>query len=211
MKIKHISKNVFVREVRKKLRISDSVLDIGCGIRPQGFIKPRIHICCEPYKPYVQELKKINDKKICKKMLIIQASWSEVVRLFPLGSVDTIFLLDVVEHLEKEEGRLLLEETIPIARKNIVVFTPLGFLEQSHPDGKDAWGFDGGKWQELRSGWEPKDFGDDWESLVIRDYHQEDNLGKKYEVPKGALLAIYTVNKNSLIDKLKRYVSFKHK
>ncbi len=32
------------------------VLDIGCGIRPQEFFKPEVHICCEPCDEYVRVL-----------------------------------------------------------------------------------------------------------------------------------------------------------
>ena len=192
MRIRHIPKRDLSREVRRRLSRSDVILDIGSGIRPQDFIKPKIHICCEPFGPYVSELQRISRENFWTNILVLQATWPEVVRLFPRRSVDTVFLLDVIEHLDKEEGRLLLAATIPIARKHVIVFTPLGFLEQTHPDGKDAWGFDGGSWQEHRSGWEPEDFGEDWESLVVRDFHQEDNLGRKYQIPKGAFVAIYS-------------------
>jgi hypothetical protein len=193
MSIYYLSRKRLFREVRKRVGRPGVALDIGCGIRPQDFVKPTVHICCDPFKPYVQELQKRASNSISNNLVILHASWSDVIRMFPPGSVDTIFLIDVIEHLEKEEGRSILKETVPIARKHLVVFTPLGFLEQSHPDGKDAWGFDGGKWQEHRSGWDPEDFGEGWDSLVVKDFHQTDNLGEKYEVPKGAFVSIYTV------------------
>jgi hypothetical protein len=52
---------------------------------------------------------------------------------------------------------------------------------------------DGGKWQEHKSGWMPEDFGDGWEILVSKDFHTEDNLGRPYKTPYGALWAIKTL------------------
>ena len=34
------------------------VLDIGCGIMPQQYVRPRVHICCEPFIQYVEHLQK---------------------------------------------------------------------------------------------------------------------------------------------------------
>ena len=45
--------------IKQKIKPSAIVLDIGCGIRPQKFQKPLIHICCEPFGQYVEELQKI--------------------------------------------------------------------------------------------------------------------------------------------------------
>ena len=40
-----------------KVICKDTVLDIGCGIRPREEINAGIYICCEPYSEYVKELK----------------------------------------------------------------------------------------------------------------------------------------------------------
>lgn len=177
--------------VRQKIKPTDVVLDIGCGIRPQKFQKPLIHICCEPFGQYIEELQKI----ICRRrwqdrFIVIQSDWSMVVKMFPPLSVDTIYLIDVVEHLPKKEALRLLKKTEKIARKQIIIFTPLGFLAQRHPDGKDAWGMNGGKMQEHQSGWEPSDFDDSWDIYATHKYHTTDNLGHFYKKPYGAFYAI---------------------
>jgi hypothetical protein len=123
---------------------------------------------------------------------VIKAGWQEVVNLFPAKSVDTIFLCDVIEHLSKEEGRRLLDLTIPLARKQIAIFTPLGFMEQWHPDGKDAWGLNGGSWQEHKSGWEPSDFDSSWQFMVSECFHGSNNLGQLLPKPHGAFWALRT-------------------
>ncbi len=171
------------------------LLDIGCGIVPQNYVLPKVHICCEPFAEYVVYLnKKIAALDACdRSYVVIKMGWSEAVRCFPEKSVDSIFLLDVIEHLEKEEGRVLLAQTEKIAKRQIVIFTPLGFMPQHHPDGKDAWGLNGGNWQEHKSGWLPEDFiGEEWQCFASNEFHTVDNLGNILAPPHGALWAIKT-------------------
>jgi len=58
----------------------------------------------------------------------------------------------VIEHLDKTEAEILLKQTEKIARVQIAIFTPLGFMPQHHDNGKDAWGMNDATWQEHRSG-----------------------------------------------------------
>jgi hypothetical protein len=168
----------------------ETVLDIGCGILPQLFVHPRVHICLEPYAPYLVALKEKTAGITDRSWVLLNATWAEAVKLFPEQSVDTVFLVDVIEHLSKDEGAALLRVTETIARRQVLIFTPLGYLPQTHPDGKDAWGFNGGSWQEHKSGWAPDDFDDSWEIFAAREYHTHDNLGKKFDRPYGAFWAI---------------------
>ncbi|HWP41979.1 MAG TPA: class I SAM-dependent methyltransferase, partial [Blastocatellia bacterium] len=109
----------------------------------------------------------------------------------------TVFLLDVIEHLEKEESLKLLRATEQIARQQVIIFTPLGFLPQEHPDGKDHWGMEGGSWQTHKSGWLPEDFDDSWDIYAARAYHTHDNLGSEFEKPYGAMWAIKNIKDTS--------------
>ncbi len=102
-------------------------------------------------------------------------------------------MIDVVEHLEKEEGLRLLCLTERIARRQIVLFTPLGFMPQEHLDGKDAWGLEGGRWQEHKSGWLPEDFGESWDIYASEEYHLHDNMGMPLEKPFGVFWAIKNI------------------
>jgi hypothetical protein len=174
-----------------RVRPARVVLDVGCGIRPQPIVVPEVHVCCEPYGEYVARLQADVAARDDRAWLVLQADWAQAVALFPPRSVDTVFLLDVIEHLDKETSLRLLRATERIAREQVVVFTTLGFLPQHHPDGRDAWGMGGGTWQEHRSGWEPADFGPGWEVLVAHDFHTHDNKGRPHAAPHGALWAIY--------------------
>ena len=190
MSLTWLEKEKLIPTVLKKLLPANILLDIGCGIRPQDFIKTKVQVCCDPCVQYVERLQKSLKEDKTRHYVILNAAWSEVVSLFPPKSVDSVFLLDVIEHLEKEEAIRLLKLTEEIARIQIAIFTPLGFMPQKHPDGKDAWGFDGGLWQEHRSGWEPDDFDTTWDVYAAKVYHTIDNSGKHLETPYGALWAI---------------------
>ena len=192
MNISWYEREQLLAEITKKLEYAEVILDIGCGIRPQELIKPKVHICCEPFGQYIDYLQKEVEKTALGNYIIIKAKWQEAVEIFPPKSVDSIFLLDVIEHLNKEVGLKLLKPTEDIARRQIVIFTTLGFMPQEHPDQKDAWGFDGGVWQTHRSGWWPEDFDEQWDIFGCRDFHTHDNMANQLKVPMGAFWAIKT-------------------
>jgi hypothetical protein len=166
---------------------AEILLDIGPGIRPQPLARARVHILCEPHREYLDALALTTNHATT--YVKLQASWSEAVKLFPPSSVDTVVVLDVIEHLEKDEGRVLLERTVELARKQVVIFTPYGFVPLHAHDGKDRWGMSGGALQEHRSGWLPEDFGPEWSFFVCHDFHDPDPLEGRLE-RAGAFFAI---------------------
>lgn len=191
MKINWFSSKDLRAEVSKRIIETDVVLDIGCGIYPQSFNKCKTHICCEPFAQYIEYLVS-NSIYSDKLYFYYNSSWNEILKIICEKSVDSIFLIDVIEHIEKEKGIELLKQTQKIAKKQIVIFTPLGFIKQISYDGKDCWGLDGGDWQEHLSGWYPEDFDDDWEIFASIANHFNDNMGRSYEKPYGAFWAIRT-------------------
>lgn len=191
MTIRWVERDELIPAVVDKLEKVDVVLDIGCGIEPQRYIRPMVHVCCEPFVQYVERLKEKTAETLDRIYLVVQASWEEAVKIFPPKSVDTVFLADVIEHLEKEEGARLLRMTTGIARRQVAVFTPLGFLPQ-YSEGKDAWGMDGASWQEHKSSWLPEDFDDHWEIYASRAFHTVDHKGRPLSPPHGAFWAIRT-------------------
>ncbi len=124
-------------------------------------------------------------------VLVLHGTAEEVVRLLPDKSVDSVFLLDVIEHLAKEDGHRLLGDCERVAREQIVLFTPLGFLLQEYAAGEvDAWGYHGGQWQSHRSGWSPEDFGEDWDILASSEYHEVSAKDGPLPSPAGAFWAV---------------------
>lgn len=184
------NKDDLIKIIPGKIIKTKIVLDIGCGIMPQKYVTPKTHICCDPYLEYLNVLKKTNGNKTDTSFIYIHSDWETVLKILPEKSIDTIFLLDIIEHVEKQEALKLLKLSEKIARVQIVVFTTLGFIKQEHIDGKDAWGLSGGKFQKHKSGWYPEDFGEGWETYSSKNYHFENNLGIKYKKPHGAIWAI---------------------
>ena len=168
------------------------VIDIGAGIQPQKIFKPTVHVVIDPYLPYIDVLKEKN--KSANSMVFLHGTWDQTLPLFSDKSVDTIFALDVIEHFEKEAGLRFLKEAERVARKQIVIFTPLGMYEQDYDESDltDRWGMQGGYWQSHRSGWTPEDFDAGWEFFVSKDFHAVDQHNAKLDYPQGAFWAIKT-------------------
>ena len=195
--IRWVDRDNLFDEASKALENVEVVLDIGCGIYPQKLIQPRVHICFEPFLQYVEYLQEKVKNEIDKTYVIVNGDWNDAVTKLAPKSVDTIILSDVIEHLKKEDGKRLLAESERIARRQIAIFTPLGFVPQDHPDGKDAWGLNGGSWQKHLSGWNPeKDFDSEWVIIGSKHFHLENNKGEPLEKPWGAFWAIKTLEPN---------------
>ena len=50
--------DIFYQRASELIESVSSVMDIGCGIRPQQFVIPDYLICIEPHPEYVEILKK---------------------------------------------------------------------------------------------------------------------------------------------------------
>ena len=201
-KIKWVKREELFNEARKRFVDAEIVLDVGCGIRPQNFVKPKVQICFEPFRQYVNFLQEKVKDESDRIYVIFQGNWDDAVKKLAPKSVDTVMLIDVIEHLRKADGRRLLKATEKITRRQIIIFTPLGFVPQEHPDGKDAWGLGGGIWQQHLSGWDPKkDFGEDWEIVGCKQFHFKNNRGEILDKPWGAFFAIKTFDLSLSRDK----------
>ncbi len=192
-KVTYISSpGAFLDTVSKKIKQTDIVLDVGSGINPQKYIKPVVHICAEPYEQYADHLiSKVGNKN--RFFIVLKQKWDEVVKTIPKNWVDTLITLDVIEHIEKKEWVQLLKDSIKIVRKQVVIFTPYGFMPQEVPEWmKDAWWLDWAEWQKHKSWWTEKDFWKWWDVYICREFHFYDAITKeKFKTPYWALFAIY--------------------
>lgn len=189
MGVTYVGRDEALAAVGARVEDVEVVLDLGPGICPQPFIKnPYVHICVEAHRPYIERVKR--ESKDDPKFVFINSPWDKVMGMFPDKSVDTVFALDFIEHLEKEDGLLMLQEAQRVARRQVVVYTPNGFFPQAHNDEHDRWGMDGGYWQTHRSGWQMGDFGGGWEFVICDDYITLDEHNEPMEEPMGALWAI---------------------
>lgn len=168
---------LFMRAL-KHIEPAGVLLDVGAGVRPQRFIKCRRHVCAEPHGEYADILS-------ANGFSVIRGAAPEVFdRVDKIGEpVDTVVLVDVIEHMEKADGLETMRRACEIARRQVVNFTPLGFMPQHGGHECDPWGMQGQHWQEHRSGWTPEDF-PGWLCLVDKHF-------AKVRHP-GAFFAIWT-------------------
>lgn len=166
------------------IRPAGVLLDVGAGIRPQQFIACRRHVCVEPHGEYVEILRAAGHE-------VIQAEAPEGLSGIDVGEpIDTVVSVDVIEHLEKAAGCAMVDELMRLATRQVVIFTPLGFMPQHGGYERDPWGLQGQKWQEHRSGWTPADF-PGWRCLVEERFHHRAYDAENLEPrPCGAFFAI---------------------
>src|SRR5207237_6943593 len=102
MDVTYVGRDDALARVASKLQDVDVVLDLGPGICPQPFLtKPYVHICVDAHRPYLQRVKtEVSDDP---KYIFINAPWDQFVPKLPDKSVDTVFSLDFIEHLEKAD------------------------------------------------------------------------------------------------------------
>lgn len=180
-----VDRDAFFPAATARLHRAHTLLDIGPGIRPQTLgTDPVIHICAEPCVEYAERL--ISEHPA---LVVLNCTWADALELLPPASVDTVLLMDVIEHLEKAEGQRLLDATVRLARGQVVVMTPYGFMPQGDDEDTDAWGLGGTDWQVHRSGWLPEEF-PGWEIVECRDFHTHDAYGRELDEPFGAFFAI---------------------
>jgi hypothetical protein len=180
-----VSKRDFWIEVKKKMGSPQLVVDLGSGVRPFSMLRPKYQIYVEKYEPYTHHLK-VNQTN--QNSIIINSGAYEFIKNQPSNSLDTIVLNDVIEHLEKNQGKELIRELQRVVKNKILIFTPNGFMKQHiGEDDDDGWGFYGNDLQNHLSGWKVDDF-PGWELIVCEEYH----LDQGYE--NGAIAAVYSKN-----------------
>lgn len=201
------SREDLLAAAERSVRHSDVVLDIGTGIVPMNYFRPSLHIMVEPWQEYsdILSYRHQGDKSVIVKRCDALSALESLAD----SSVDTVFLLDVIEHIEKEVGSRIIGESKRVAREQIVIFTPLGFMPQHvEAGGPDAWGLSGAEFQEHRSGWVPEDFEGDWVFHICEQYHYKDFKEEKLERPYGAFFAIYNC-KSRTVARPKRLVDIR--
>jgi hypothetical protein len=139
------------------------IADVGCGIRPCPAFPCEDHICIEPHAEYRDLLAQwVPDDR---RVTVIDGT-ADLIADQPREGT-TVLLLDVIEHMEKDDGHRIV--ALAEEFEHAVIFTPLGWYEQgdSNPDG---WGLNGGYWQKHRSAWHPGDFAN-WKIETWRRWH----------------------------------------
>lgn len=165
---------LFERAARHIQR-AETVLDIGAGIRPQCIVPCERMICFEAHDEYLAELARAGFETLAG---VAPKDLAQVT-----APIDTVTIIDVIEHMEREDGFETVRLAQQIARQQVIVFTPLGFMKQEQDGDTDAWGLQGQHWQRHRSGWTPEDF-PGWQCLIDERFHAR--------AEHGAFFAIWT-------------------
>src|SRR5512133_1700927 len=121
----------FVGQLRKALQGCDSALDIGCGgTSPMRFVRGLRVTGVDGYPPALEEARKngTHDE-------YIPGNVTRLAEAFPNRKFDACVALDLIEHLQKEDGHRLFDEMERLARKRVVIATPNGFLPQKSRNG----------------------------------------------------------------------------
>lgn len=143
-------RQIVLKKLARELPGTGSIADLGCGSgntmadalglrRAHGHLH---HIGVDIHEPSLTQASKAG--RVPNPVL---ADLRDLP--IPSKSVDTAFLVDVIEHFERSDAARILSEAERIARRTVVVVTPRGFMEQHESDGNP--------WQEHRSGWEACD------------------------------------------------------
>jgi SAM-dependent methyltransferase len=126
--------------LKKELEPLFSVLDIGCGDNsPLRYCKVARSVGVDIFEPAVQESRK---RGIHDNYIIADAAKLE----FKDRSFDVVVLFEVLEHLNKEEGRMLLEKAEKWAVKKVIISCPNGYSSQPERYGNP--------YQAHRCGWD---------------------------------------------------------
>lgn len=132
----------FPREIAIAVGDSKTLLDVGCGKNsPVQTLGSKIHKTgLDLFEPSLIESKKKNIHQAYKVANVLS-----LVHTFEEKSFDCVFASELIEHLEKDEGFELLRQMEKVARKRVVITTPVGFLPQES--------FENNPWQIHCSGW----------------------------------------------------------
>lgn len=177
------------KKLKHKYGFFSSVLDIGCGIRPFSWVSSERITCVEPFEPY----RKILMSSFGSESLVaLKGDFLGVTNVVDVDQFDAVTLIDVIEHLPKEDGVRGLKTLIEQGVERLFVFTPDGFMPQ-HAEEVDAWGLNSGSQQEHLSGWVVEDFSalgfsEFWivESLHVENGEVWDGLLAVYEKRREA-------------------------
>lgn len=110
--------------LKRELKDCYSVLDMGCGPdSPIKYCDITYSIGVDAFEPYI---KASRDKKIHTEYILTNITDLN----FKPNSFDAVVLMEVLEHLTKEEGKKLLKKIETWARKKVIITTPNGYLPQ---------------------------------------------------------------------------------
>lgn len=121
----------FILEIEKHLSECKSIIDVGCGNNSplKLFDGKYTTLGIDGYKPAIDESKRasIHDKYVVGDIRRLD-------KFVGIKSYDAAIALDVIEHLKKDDGYIMLKNMERAARKKVILVTPNGFVPQFNKD-----------------------------------------------------------------------------
>lgn len=192
--IQIIPSRKFYNFTLRKIIPCESVIEIGPGIRPIRLpFTPKSRVFLEPSLQYITILKSMFNQH--EDITYVSKDALTGLSNFDDKSVDTVLLFDVIEHVTKPQGKLIISESERVAKLQVVIFTPFGFMPQHcSPDSLDPWGLNEQDLQTHLSGWIPSDFPSYSIFRSGQDFHRTPDHGNF-----AALLAIKNFQRASKV------------
>lgn len=142
----------YIKLLKKHASDCQSILDLGCGsASPIKYIKVPYSIGVDIFFSYLKQSK--------SKRIHTDYIYADLTNVnFKEKSVDAVFLLHVVEHLNKVDAIKLIKKSETWGRKKVIIVAPNGYIPQDE--------YDCNPYQKHLSGWSVEEF----ESLGYRVY-----------------------------------------
>jgi len=127
---------------------SDSLLDVGCGAGVESMLLAEKcsfrYVGLDIFRPYLVQAKKRLPKARANFILCD-------IRYLPIRdkTFDIALCMNVLEHLQREEGFKLIADLELVTRRQIIVWVPIGLFEPG--------ALDNNPWQAHRSAWSEDD------------------------------------------------------
>lgn len=155
--------------VKQATENGESLLSLCCGIGLELSGLTTKQVVAVDAAP--QYLKQVKDR--CPQATTVNSDALEYIKEQPDDSFDVISIIDGIEHVPKEVGEKLIPEMKRVAKKEILLFTPQGHVDDGFLKNEphNAWGVEGADHFQLhQSGWtvdELKEHG--FEVLLMED------------------------------------------
>lgn len=142
-----------------------SVLDVGCGLSLKSkYIPAQIRVGVDIYPEYFKHI------EADVPYVVIKHDARNLLAIFEPKSFDIVIATDIIEHLNKYEALAMIQQCERIARKAVVLETPLGYI----PQDIDITGHGGHEHQTHRSAWYSRDLEALGYEVRLREYLMQD-------------------------------------